>query len=120
MPPVPRTPQSSSQARHSWHGNDIHQQHQTNDLSDSREDSPRRRLSQRSLPPSDAKIVPLRGNSGKVLVHSNSRGYKIVRNLVSLNGLRDVVREQNNEPRHVASLERMAEEDRQASQELFS
>lgn len=120
MSSVNCNPRSKSRVRHSWHGNDAYQQTHSRESSSMREDSRRRHEARRSLPPPGAEIVPLRGDSGKVLVHSKSRGYKIVRNLVSLNGLRDVMREQNNEPRHVASLERMAEEDRRASQELFS
>ncbi|OAL01169.1 hypothetical protein IQ06DRAFT_369180 [Phaeosphaeriaceae sp. SRC1lsM3a] len=120
MPSMSRSPQRRSRNRHSWHGHDWYQQSRSRESSTSRENSQRRRQSRRSLPPPNTEIVPLRGDSGKVLVHSRSRGYKIVRNLVSLNGLRDMVCEHNNQPRHVASLERMAEEDRRASQELFS
>ncbi|KAH7410058.1 hypothetical protein DE146DRAFT_732889 [Phaeosphaeria sp. MPI-PUGE-AT-0046c] len=120
IPSVSRSPHRNSRTRHSWHGQDENQQLGSRQSSRTREDSQGRRQSRRSLPPPDTDILPLRGDSGKVLVHSKSRGYKIVRNLVSLNGMRDMVCEHNNEPRHVASLERMAEEDRRASQELFT
>jgi hypothetical protein len=62
-------------------------------------------------------IVPLSNDHNRVLVHSKSRGFKVVRNLLSIEKLRDMVCEQ---PRHVASLERMAEDDRNACQELSS
>jgi hypothetical protein len=61
-------------------------------------------------------IVPLSSDSNKVLVHSKSRGFKVVRNLLSIEGLRDMVMQ----PRHLASLERMAEDDQQAYNELTS
>jgi hypothetical protein len=62
-------------------------------------------------------VVPLSNDSNRVLVHSKSRGFKVVRNLLSIEGLRSMVREQ---PRNVASLERMADDDRHACQELSS
>jgi hypothetical protein len=62
-------------------------------------------------------IVPLSNDSGRVLVHSKSRGFKIVRNLLSIDGMHEMTR---NELRNVASLERMAEDNRQACQELSS
>jgi hypothetical protein len=43
-----------------------------------------------------------------------------VRNLLSLDGMRDEAEEQSVEPRHIASIERMADEDRRASRELAS
>jgi hypothetical protein len=73
-----------------------------------------------ALPRTRPNTVPLRNHPSKVLVHSKSRGYKIVRNLLSLDGMRDEAGEQPNEPRHISSIERMADEDRRASQELAS
>jgi hypothetical protein len=73
-----------------------------------------------ALPRIRPKTVPLRNDPSKVLVHSKSRGFKIVRNLLSLDGMRGEAEEHANEPRHIASLERMADEDRKASQELAS
>jgi hypothetical protein len=73
-----------------------------------------------ALPRTRPNTVPLRNNPSKVLVHSKSRGYKIVRNLLSLDGMRDEAEEQSVEPRHIASIERMADEDRRASRELAS
>jgi hypothetical protein len=69
--------------------------------------------------PAQPKIVPLRNDSERVLVHSKSRGFKIVRNLLSIDAMRDMA-DQHDQPRHVSSLERMADENRRASQELSS
>jgi hypothetical protein len=65
--------------------------------------------------PSRRGIVPLRDDSDRVLVHSRSRGYKIVRNLLSLDGLRDGA-----QPRHAKSLEEIAAEERRSNQEFAS
>jgi hypothetical protein len=72
--------------------------------------------------PARPKIVPLCNDSERVLVHSKSRGFKIVRNLLSIDAMRDMANStyQHDQPRHVSSLERMADEDQQASQELSS
>jgi hypothetical protein len=70
--------------------------------------------------PTRPNIVPLRDDRERVLVHSKSRGFKIVRNLLSLDAMRDMANYQHDQLRHVSSVERMAHEDQQVSQELSS
>jgi hypothetical protein len=64
--------------------------------------------------PSRTQVVPLRDDSERVLVHSKSRGFKVVRNLLSLDKLR------NTQPRHVNSLEDIAAEQERSEQEFAS
>jgi hypothetical protein len=90
--------------------------------SHSRQSSATRQTAQVSLPrymyggslPSRTKVVPLRDDSERVLVHSKSRGFKVVRNLLSLDKLR------NTQPRHVNSLEDIAAEQERSEQEFAS
>jgi hypothetical protein len=89
--------------------------------SHSRQSSADRQSARASLPrymhggslPSRAKVVPLRDDSERVLVHSKSRGFKVVRNLLSLDKLKD-------QPRHMNSLEEIAAEKQRSEQEFAS
>jgi hypothetical protein len=61
-------------------------------------------------------VVPLSSDSNKVLVHSKSRGFKVVRDMMSIERLREMMMQ----PRHDTTLERMLEDDQQAYRELTS
>jgi hypothetical protein len=95
---------------------------QAHSNSHSRQSSATRQTAQASLPrymrggslPSRTQVVPLRDDSERVLVHSKSRGFKVVRNLLSLDKLR------NTQPRHVNSLEDIAAEQERSEQEFAS